>query len=158
METIIGIFTIIGGLIGSFITYVVFKLERKDKFRMVAIEKRLEAHQKAFSMWYKLIWVIHSPITERTKVISEARDFWITNCLYLEKNTRKEFDVVINLVDGYSDKLRYSKETSDPKLKENIRRDFMKDWERIFDLPKFIQSEVELEPIVIDLKITPENK
>lgn len=150
--------TILGIFVGAFITLLVQKYDRKDKFRLVAIEKRLQAHQEAYALWYKLIWVIHSPSSERILVTTEARNFWFNNCLYLEKNTRKEFDIVIKLVDGYSDKLSYGKQTSDPKEKEKIRKDFMKDWDRIMQLPKYIQSEVELEPIVFDLKINPENE
>ena len=154
METIIGV--IIGSLLGASVTLIVQHFERKDKFRLVAIEKRLQIHQEVFSWWYKLIWVIHSSSEDRIKVTTEARNFWINNCLYLEKNTRKEFDIVIKLVDGYSDKLQYGKETSDPVEKDKIRQDFMNDWNRIFDLPRYIQSEVELEPIVPDLKISAE--
>jgi len=148
--------TILGIFVGAFITLLVQKYDRKDKFRLVAIEKRLQAHQKAYALWYKLIWVIHSPSADRILVTKEARNFWLNNCLYLEKNTRKEFDIVIQLIDGYSDKLRYWKDTSDPKEKGKIRQDYMKDWDRVMQLPKYIQSEAELEPVVLDLKINPE--
>lgn len=133
-----------------------FELESKDKLKMVAIERRLESHQQAYAMWYRLIWVIHASKQERAKVITEARNFWTNNWLYLEKNTRKEFDIIIKLVDGYSDKLEMGKRSTDPLQKEKISKEFMGDWERIFELPKLIQKEVELEPIVIDVNISPE--
>lgn len=148
--------TILGIFIGAFFTILIQMYDRKDKFRLVAIEKRLQTHQEAFSWWYKLIWAIHSPSDDRIPVISEARNFWLNNCLYLEKNTRKEFDIVIKLVDGYSDKLEHAKSTLDPTKKENIRKDYLGDWNRIFQLPKLIQSEVELEQIVPDIKISAE--
>ena len=148
--------TLLGIFIGAFITLFVQWYDQKTKFRLVAIEKRLQTHQEAFSWWYKLIWVIHSPSDVRIPVLTEARNFWLNKCLFLERKTRKEFDIVIKLVDGYSDKLQYGKETSDPVEKDKIRQDFMNDWNRIFDLPRYIQSEVELEPIVPDLKISAE--
>lgn len=148
--------TLLGIFVGAFITLFIQWYDQKVKFRLVAIEKRLQAHQEAFALWYKLIWVIHSPSEDRIKVISEARDFWLNNGLYLEKKTRKEFDIIIKLVDGYSDKLQFAKITSDTKEKEIIRQDYLGDWNRIFQLPKLIQSEVELEPIVPDLKISAE--
>ena len=153
METLL---TIFGIFVGAFLTLLIQMYDRKDKFRLVAIDKRLQVHQEAFSIWYKLIWVIHSSSEDRIKVTTEARNFWINNCLYLERKTRKEFDIVIKLVDGYSEKLQYGKETKDPIEKDKIRQDFLKDWNRIFDLPRYIQSEVELEPIVPDLKISAE--
>lgn len=45
----------------------------------------------------------------------------------------------------------------DQKAKKEMRQDYLRDLERIFQLPELIQSEVELEPIVPDLKISPEN-
>ena len=133
-----------------------FELESKDKLKLVAIERRLEAHQQAYAMWYRLIWVIHASRQERAKVITEARNFWTNNCLYLEKNTRKEFDIIIKLVDDYSDKLEMGKRSTDAIQKEKISKDFMGDWERIFELQKLIQKEVELEAITIDVNISPE--
>lgn len=143
-------------IIGATIPLLTLHLDRKDKFRLVAIEKRIQAHQEAFSIWYKLIWIIHSSTDERMHVISEARKFWLENCLYLEKNTRKEFDIVIRLVDGYSLKLQIAKEEKDPNEKEELRQDYRNDWKRISDLPNYIQSEVELKPIVLDLNISAE--
>ncbi|MEW6652914.1 MAG: hypothetical protein AB1394_05520 [Bacteroidota bacterium] len=148
--------TIFGIFIGAFITLFAQWYDQKTKFRLVAIEKRLQTHQEAFSWWYKLIWVIHSPSNDRIPVITEARKFWLNNCLYLERKTRKEFDIIIKLVDGYSDKLQHAKITLDSKEKEIIRQEYLGDWNRIFQLPELIQSEVELEPIVPDLKISAE--
>lgn len=81
---------------------------------------------------------------------------FLNNSLYLERKTRKEFDIVITLVDSYSDKLQYAKIILDSKEKEKIIQDYLGDWNRISQLPKLIQSEVELEPIVPDLKISAE--
>ncbi len=148
--------TLLGIFIGAFITLFVQWYDQKTKFRLVAIEKRLQAHQEAFSWWYKLIWVIHSSSEDRIKVIADARNFWINNCLYLEKNTRKEFDIIIELVGGYSLKLQIAKDEKDPHKKEELRKDYLGDWKRIVDLPNYIQSEVELEPIVPDVKISAE--
>ena len=122
METIIGIFTILGGFIGSLITYVIFKLERKDKFRMVAIEKRLATHQEAFKLWDKLLHVIHLNDEEKIKTLNDAREFWFNNSLYLEKETRKRFLEAIGIVEFYKDKLEIYREEKDKKLKKKKRK------------------------------------
>ncbi len=153
-----GLLTLLGIFVGAFITLLIQKYDRKDKIRLAAIEKRLQAHQEAYTLWYELSWVIHSSSSNRIKVITKARNFWVQNLIYLEKNTRREFDVVIQLVDGYSNKLQQRKETADSKEREKIKQDYMKDWNRIMQLAELIQSEVELEPIVIDLKINPDNE
>jgi hypothetical protein len=147
METIIGIFTILGGFIGSFITYVIFKLERKDKFRMVAIEKRLAAHQEAFKLWDNLLQVIHLNDEEKIKTLNNAREFWFNNSLYLEKETRKRFLEAIGIVEFYKDKLEIYREEKDKKLKEQKKKDYLSDWERMMKLPEYIAKEVELEPV-----------
>lgn len=36
-----------------------FELERKEKFKLVAIDKRIEAHQQALKQWSILQSVIH---------------------------------------------------------------------------------------------------
>ncbi|MFA6978121.1 MAG: hypothetical protein WC209_02260 [Ignavibacteriaceae bacterium] len=150
--------TILGIFVGAFITLCVQWYDHKTKFRLVAIEKRLQTHQEAFAMWYKLIEVIHSNIEAKNNVIIEARNFWINNCLYLEKNTRREFNEVINLVSDYSQKLQMTKDEPNPDEKAKLREDYLNDWKRIFDLTGIIQSEVELKPIVLKIEIPPEGK
>lgn len=143
-------------IIGATIPLITLYLNRKDMLRIALIEKRLQAHQEAFSWWYKLILVIHSTSSERIPIINAARKFWFEKCLYLEKNTRNEFDTVLKLIDGYSDKLQKAKITLDQKAKEEMRQDYLGDWDRIFKLPELIQREVRLQPIVPYVRISAE--
>jgi len=158
---------LIGVLIGSLITYIIFRTERKDKlslaskerqdkFRLVAIEKRLEAHQKAMKYWYKMIEVIHKQGDIKTNVLLEAREFWYDNSLYLEKETRKRFSDAISIVSMYRDKVDFYKLESFDDQKEELKKEFLKDWSDFMALPAIIQNEVQLEPIQPDIKFTPE--
>ena len=158
MESIIGIFTIIGGFIGSFITYVIFKLERKDKFRMVAIEKRLATHQVALKLWDDLLHVIHLDDEEKIKILNDARKFWFNNSLYLEKETRSRFWEAIEIVHNYKNKLEIYREEKDKNERELKKKDYMADWEKLWYLYDFIQKEVELEPIKLKVNIGPEGE
>lgn len=45
-----------------------FEFERKEKMKMVAIEKRLEAHQMAIKLWYDLKSVIHAEDLDDKKI------------------------------------------------------------------------------------------
>jgi hypothetical protein len=69
--------------------------ERIDKYRLSAINERLAAHQKAFEIWYNLSLSIHSDENIKIKMTEDARQFWITNCLYLTSKCRKVFDDLI---------------------------------------------------------------
>ena len=127
-----------------------FKLERKDKYKLVAIEKRLEAHQQAFYKSNKLRLVIHeSNWKKKNDVLSDAWEFWNSNCLYLEKGTRENFYKIISLVSDYHDYLENWKLSKPGPDKENANKLMMKAWDDIHELPKIIMREVELEPISI---------
>jgi hypothetical protein len=84
----------IGALIGAgvpaVINLIVSGKERIDRFKLVALEKRLAVHQKGFSLWNELIWLLHKP-RERPEIIIECQNWWNENCLYLDKKSRKAF-------------------------------------------------------------------
>ncbi len=108
--------TLLGIFVGAFITLLVQMFDRKDKYRLIAIEKRLEAHQRAFILWFELLNVIHKPdgTTEKTDVINRANDFWVNNALYLEKNTRHDFREAANIVAFYKQDLEFARTETDP--------------------------------------------
>jgi len=70
--------------------YNVLLEEKKatQQLRMAALDKRLEAHQKAFALWRKLT------MTEGFEVgpaVIECQTWWEENCLYLEPEVREAF-------------------------------------------------------------------
>jgi len=153
------IFTLLGVAMGSLITMYVssknreqtknlFSLERKDKFRMIAIEKRLEAHQKALSYWYELRDIIHEPNEEkRNDILEKAHNFWINNCLYLEKETQKRFSEAILIVKQHKTNLQIMRQEKDEKNRKEFMDNINNNWNRFNDLYDFIFSEIELVPI-----------
>ena len=137
-----------------------FELERKEKFKMVAIEKRLATHQEAIKHWALLKSVIHSADESENKllVIKNAREFWLHNCIYMEKETRKEFSTGINIVSYYKLWLEHGKDLPVGKEKKESSKYFMKKWEEFHRLFEIIQEEVELEPIKPTDDVTPEGE
>lgn len=136
-----------------------FDLQRKDKYKLVAVERRLEVHQQAFNHWCKLRKVIHEQdVNKRNNAIKEAEDFFCNNCLYLEKNTREEFRNVISLVANYPILLENWKHQDAGPDKEEAHKDMIDAWNRIFKFPEIIQSDVELEPIKMETEDTPEGE
>ena len=65
--------------------------ERKDKFRLAALDKRLEVHQEAYILWSKLTTVMSAPGPVKNKIIGDCHKFWLNNCLYLDSKARDAF-------------------------------------------------------------------
>lgn len=80
----------IGAVIAASIQFVTSQSEQLDRYRLSAIEKRLQAHQEAFALWRKLLSHIHDE-EEIASVVSECQTWWDNNCLYLEEKARKAF-------------------------------------------------------------------
>jgi len=160
IKEVFGVITpYIGVLVGSGITVLIFflskrhqekifSLERKDKMKLIAIEKRLEAHQQALVHWYSLRDVIHNyDDDDRKKVVNSAFDFWYSKCLYLEKQTRDKFYEAASIVDRYPMNLRLFREAIDETERKSMSNLLNEQWNKFHDLHPIIFSEVELEPI-----------
>lgn len=152
--------TLLGIFVGAFITLLIQKYDRIDKFRLVVIEKRMQAHQEAFVKWFELLEVIHKNDEDEDKIntIQSANNFWKNNALYLEKNTREGFRQGINIVSFYKKDLFYAREEKDPDEKRLAKERYMNNWDSFIRLIDTIQSEVELEPIKPSVKVTPEGE
>jgi hypothetical protein len=84
----------IGVLVGSAITgifqYWTSEADRRHQLRIAALEKRLETHQHAYTLWRKLLFADkHSK--EIYDVVMECQDWWERNCLYLSAPAREAF-------------------------------------------------------------------
>ncbi len=78
----------------------------RNQLRLGALEKRLEVHQQAFTLWKKLHGSVFRP--EAMDVVMECQEFWNKNCLYLSPEVREAFLLAYNyaanhkeLVDSY---------------------------------------------------------
>ena len=126
-----------------------FELERKDKFRMAAVEKRLEAHQKAYAFCLHSLEVMFSNSEEEVQhVFEEGHKLMENHSLYLENGTRKKMVEALGFLRAYCPKAKYISEFDPPERKKEIER-FHKESQKVFDLASIIQKEVELEPIAL---------
>jgi hypothetical protein len=66
------------------------KFSYENRLRMAAIERRLNAHQEAFSLWRRLMQSIHKS-AELHLVIGDCQEWWSKNCLYLDSDSRAAF-------------------------------------------------------------------
>jgi hypothetical protein len=61
----------------------------RNQLRMAAIDRRLQAHQDAFTMLRELVRHAHGP--EIGKQVKACQEWWEKNCLYLEPQAREAF-------------------------------------------------------------------
>lgn len=66
------------------------QLKATHELRFAAVDRRLQAHQEAFSRWRKLIANIHKE--DIGPVAVECQTWWNDNALYLEPEVRNAFN------------------------------------------------------------------
>lgn len=62
------------------------ELDVKNQLRTAAVDRRLQAHQEAFSHWRGLLRVYNS--VDVTPTVIATQEWWEKNCLYLEPDAR----------------------------------------------------------------------
>ena len=70
--------------------------ERKDKFRLAALDKRLDVHQEAYYRWSKMIHLRFE--ADSTNYLLDCQDWYHKNCLFLDSKSRVEFMKCLNNV------------------------------------------------------------
>lgn len=146
---------IIGALLGFYIASQISKKERKqkdiitegeriDKFRLSAISERLAAHQKAYEIWYNLSLNIHTQDNEKIKMENEARQFWITHCLYLTPKSRKVFDELIFEFGMYKSYRQIWFDTEKGEEKQKRSDELIETFNKIMSIGRIIQEEVDI--------------
>jgi hypothetical protein len=65
------------------------ELRGKHQLRMAAVDKRLEVHQQAYTLWRKLLANLYS--NDINSIVFECQEWWRSNCLYLAPAARGAF-------------------------------------------------------------------
>jgi len=76
----------------------------KQQLRLAAIDRRLQAHQEAFTLWRKLLSSVHTDTV--AKVVLECQTWWDNNCLYLGAEARAAFNTAYRSASNHRDFLR----------------------------------------------------
>ncbi len=117
----IALIGVAGIIVGVLITEVRNWLDRKQRFRVMTFEKRLEAHQKAYYWCQKRNEVLNiSENAEIHKTAREAREWWNANCLFLDAQSRSEMVGLLNLAHYYADDMKFGKEVW-PSLRTTLK-------------------------------------
>ena len=107
----------------------------KQQLRLAAIDRRLQAHQEAFTLWRKLLSSVHTDTV--AKVVLECQEWWDNNCLYLGAEARAAFNTAYRSASNHRDFLR--DRTNVELIKAN--------WKDIADAGEVIVRGAELPPL-----------
>jgi len=113
-----------------------FELQEQIKgfhqLRFAAIDRRLQAHQEAFTLWRKLLATAHTKDAGRTAM--ECQTWWERHCLYLEPTVRQAFVAAYNAAGEHR---LYLEDRSNPDVvREN--------WRTITQFPAILFAAVQL--------------
>ena len=68
---------------------LVEELKARHQLRLAAVDRRLQAHQEAFTLWRKVMAATHTEDVGR--IVIECQSWWEQNCIYLEPSVREAF-------------------------------------------------------------------
>lgn len=108
------------------------QMESKQQLRMAAVDKRLQAHQEAFTMW-RLLFGSDRTLDEKAAV-QVARDWWDRNCLYLQPEVRQAF------IDTCNHETRRIELNKIAGTSAEANEEFM----RLFDFPEILFNAIQL--------------
>jgi len=72
---------------------------------LAALDKRLEKHQEAFTLWRNLLFCLRDEVKIGT-AIDESEEWWKKNCLYLSDEARSAFHTALILAVDFRNLLR----------------------------------------------------
>jgi len=135
-----------------------FNLERKDKYKLVAIEKRLEAHQKAYFQCMDFLKAIdYHDESDVRRVFVNGQNFYANYSLYLGEKVREKYLEALGFINAYCPRWNYINEFERIERKEALKK-YHKESEKVFELARIIQTEVQLEPIDMIAGLIPEGE
>lgn len=112
-------------------------IREKQQLKLAAIDKRLEIHQRAYSLWRKLVSNVHKA-DKIGDVVFECQEWWSNNCLYLSMQARGAFNKAIYCAFYHKDYLNDGPSNID-LIKKN--------WEDIMAAGESIEKAVDLPPL-----------
>lgn len=115
------------------------ELKSKHQLKLAAIDRRLEVHQEAFTLWRELMKKTHSD--EIGNTVIKCQEWWERNCLYLEPSAREAFSMAYHSAQSHRDFLQ----TRNRKLVERNFASIMNAGQTILEavkLPHLTETEL----------------
>lgn len=82
---------------------IIEEFKARHSFKMTAIEKRLQVHQEAYTLWRKLLFSLNANNVDQ--VVEECQTWWNENCLFLSPESRKTFLIAVRCAFHHKDLL-----------------------------------------------------
>ena len=92
--------TILGVAISGVISWFIARKEQTNRFRLAALDKRLEKHQEAYALWIRLLTNLFNE-NELNAVVIECQNWYDNNCLFLDGASRTAFKQAYVLAHGH---------------------------------------------------------
>ncbi|WP_157649458.1 hypothetical protein [Burkholderia ubonensis] len=109
--------------------------KQRHALRLAALDRRLAAHQEAFSLWRELLSNTHGE--KVGPVVLRCQEWWERNCLYLEPNVRDAFVRAYSAAHSHHS---YTQARADSNIIEE-------NWRDISIFPKVLFDAIQLPPI-----------
>jgi len=90
---------------GIIINYLIFIKNRKDKYMLSLIDRKLEVLQRAYTYSNRFITLVHADEETKFDFISELEKWYNDNCLFLKPKIRNMFKDTIRKLSTYKDEL-----------------------------------------------------
>ena len=71
-------------------------LQLSNQLKLAALDKRLQKHQEAYTLWVDLVWNLRNE-DEIGRIVIKGQKWWNENCLYLGEDSRGAFKKAILL-------------------------------------------------------------
>jgi hypothetical protein len=118
------------------------QVRSRQQLRMAALEKRLQAHQDAYTLWRKLRINLSSP--NISSIVSECQEFVDRNCLYLDHAARVAFINAWSAADVHHVFLATGKDAATPEERAAISVQIRENADIVMKAGAAILSGVEL--------------
>lgn len=98
------------------------RLDWEHQLRMAALEKRLEKHQEAFSLWWRLLGALHTGDLKQRVI--ECQTWWAGNCVFLSPEIAGRFVQTYRAADNHADLLAIWKSNGRVEDSQKVRDNF----------------------------------
>jgi len=123
-------------------------IDRKDKFKLAALDKRLAAHQRAYTLAIKMIQTLRDTPVQKDEIIKKCETFWEEQNLFLSNNVRRMFQESLIFYQLLEEREKNA-DKHETKIRNTLYDGIEAADDKLFNLPSAIQKAVDLEPIEI---------
>ena len=116
------------------------------QLRLAALDRRLEAHQEAYALWWRLMSVVHDNASIGGAIM-ECQDWWVKNNLYLGAEVRQAFRTAYHSASTYCQIYTELRE-ADPVERKRREKVLSESWDSVNDAGEAIVKAVELPGLI----------